>query len=51
MTEQAFTRAYNKLLSQLENHSHKDELLNIMSQQILDDTPVVTSQMFKRRST
>jgi len=41
MNEQTFDRRYNQLVTLLNNHKHKDELLNIMKQQIADDTVIL----------
>lgn len=37
MNEYTFNRKLYKLVTDLNNHPHKDELLNIMSQQIEED--------------
>ena len=36
MNETTYTRRSNELLQQIQNHPHKDELLNIMLQQMAD---------------
>ena len=43
MNSKTFYRKLQTLSSELYNHAHKDELLNIMSQQLEDDTPVMDS--------
>ena len=43
MNSKTFNRRLQTLSSELYQHAHKDELLNIMSQQVLDDTPVCDS--------
>jgi hypothetical protein len=43
MNTKTFNRRLQQLSSELYQHVHKDELLNIMSQQVLDDTPVCDS--------
>ena len=41
MNERTFDRRYKQLVTLLNNHKHKDELLNIMKQQIADDTVIL----------
>ena len=43
MNEQTFTRRLNQFVTILNNHKHKDELLNIMKQQLVDDTVIVVT--------
>ena len=43
MNSKTFNRRLQTLSSELYQHAHKDELLNIMSQQLEDDTPVCDS--------
>ena len=38
MTERTFDRRYNQLVTLINIHPHKNELLNIIQQQIADDT-------------
>lgn len=38
MNEQTFTRKLERLLIDINNHTHKDEILNIMAEQVADDT-------------
>lgn len=45
MNRKTFNRRLQTLSSELYQHAHKDELLNIMSQQVLEDTPVCDSQI------
>ena len=44
MTEHTFNRRYNQLVALLNNHPNKTELLNIMQQQIDDDTVIVDTK-------
>ena len=44
MNEQTYTRRFNQFVTLLNNHKHKDELLNIMKQQLLDDTVIVDTE-------
>ena len=44
MNEQTFDRRYNQFVTLLNNHKHKDELLNIMQQQIADDNVIVDTE-------
>jgi hypothetical protein len=41
MNEQTFTRKLERLLIDINNHTHKDEILNIMAEQVADDTEIV----------
>ena len=41
MNERTFTRRLNQFVTILNNHKYKDELLNIMKQQLVDDTVIV----------
>ena len=43
MNKRTFQKRLQQLSSELYQHVHKDELLNIMSRQVLDDTPVCDS--------
>ena len=45
MNTKTFNRRLQQLSSELYQHAHKDELLNIMSQQVLDDTPVCDKEI------
>ena len=38
MNEQTFTRKLERLLIDINNHTHKDEILNIMAQQVSEET-------------
>tara|TARA_B100000945_G_scaffold243540_1_gene199768 strand:- start:139 stop:297 length:159 start_codon:yes stop_codon:yes gene_type:complete len=49
MNFKTFSKYYTTLSTEISAHPNKDELLNIMSQQIEDDTPVCHSQIFKKR--
>ena len=41
MKEQTFNRKFNQLLTLVNIHPNRDELLRIMAEQVLDDTEVV----------
>ena len=43
MNSKTFNRRLQTLSSELYQHAYKDELLNIMLQQLSDDTPVCDS--------
>ena len=45
MNSRTFDKRYNQLSSELYRSDHTLELLNIMSQQLEDDTPVVDRQI------
>ena len=38
MKEQTFNRRLNQLMLQIYNHSHRDELLRLMAEQVAEDT-------------
>ena len=38
MKEQTFNRRYNQLVTLIQNHPKRDELLHIMAEQVADDT-------------
>ena len=44
MNEQTFDRRYQQLVTLLNNHKHKDELLNIMKQQMVEDCVTVDTE-------
>jgi hypothetical protein len=46
MNEQTNNRRLDQLLRQVNTHPFREELLNIMSQQLVDDTNVVQQEMF-----
>ena len=50
MTKNTFNRKCNTLLREISNSDHKEELLNIMSQQLQDDTPVIRQELIPLRS-
>ena len=50
MTENTINRKYNKLLREISKSEHKEELLNIMSQQLQDDTSVIRQELIPIRS-
>ena len=50
MTDKTFKNKYNKLLSEISISEHKEELLNIMSQQLQDDTSVIRQELIPLRS-
>ena len=41
MNEHTYTKRLNQLVTLLNNHKYKTELLNIMQQQLADDTVIV----------
>ena len=41
MTEQTYNRRLNQLIIEVENHTHHDELLKLMQDQLIADTYVV----------
>ena len=43
MTEKTFNIRKAELLRAINKHPHKDELLNIMQQQLLDDNVIVVT--------
>ena len=43
MTEQTYNRRLNQLIIEVENHTHCDELLKLMQEQLLDDTYVISA--------
>jgi hypothetical protein len=43
MTEQTFNRRLNQLIVELESHTHREELLQLMQEQLLDDTMEITN--------
>ena len=50
MTEKTLNRKYNTLLREISKSDYKEELLNIMSQQLQDDTPVIRQELIPLRS-
>ena len=44
MNERTFNRRYNQLVTLINIHPNKTELLNIMQQQIKDDTVILDTQ-------
>ena len=44
MTERTFNRRYNQLVTLINIHPNKTELLNIMQQQLKDDTVIVDTK-------
>jgi hypothetical protein len=46
MNEQTNNRRLDQLLRQVNTHPFRDELLNIMSQQLVDDTNVIRQEKF-----
>ena len=50
MTKETFIRQYNNLLTEINKSEDKTELLNIMSQQLEDDTPVIQQELIPLRS-
>ncbi len=47
MNPKTFNKRLQTLSSEIYNHAHKDELLNIMSQQLADDTSVIETEVIK----
>jgi hypothetical protein len=41
MTEQTYNRRLNQLIIEVENHTHQDELVKLMQEQLIDDTYVM----------
>lgn len=46
MNEQTNNRRLDQLVNQVTTHPFRDELLNIMSQQLADDTNKVEQELF-----
>jgi len=44
MNERTFNKRYNQLLTLLNNHKYKDEILNIMKQQLAEDTVTIDTK-------
>ena len=44
MNERTFNRRYNQLVTLINIHPNKTELLNIMQQQLKDDTVIVDTK-------
>ena len=44
MNERTFKRRFNQFVTLLNNHKYKDELLNIMQQQLADDSVTVDTK-------
>ena len=49
MNEQNFTRKLDQFVTELNNHAYKDELLRIMTEQVADDTFIVSGTWFIRK--
>ena len=49
MNFKTFSKYYTTLSKEISAHPNRDELLNIMSQQLDDDSPVCHSQIFKKK--
>ena len=47
MNTKTFQKRLQTLSSEIYNHVYKDELLNIMSQQLADDTSVIEPEVIK----
>ena len=41
MKEQTFNRRFNQLVTLINIHPNRDELLSIMAEQVLDDTDII----------
>ena len=50
MNSKTFNRRLQTLSSELYQHAHKDELLNIMSQQLEDDTSVIDREIIEYKT-
>jgi len=50
MNLRTFSKYYRTLSEEVSAHPHKEELLNIMSQQLADDTPVIPVEFIPRRA-
>ena len=48
MNKRTFDKRYEQLSSEIHKSPYMTELLNIMTQQIEDDTPVIDKQIIKR---
>ena len=44
MNERTFDRRFNQLVTFINNHKYKDELLNIMKQQMAEDCVTVNTK-------
>jgi len=44
MNEQTFDRRYNQLVTLINIHPHKSELLNIMQQQVVDESVIIDTK-------
>jgi hypothetical protein len=42
MNEQTFNRRFNQLVTLINNHPNRNELLRIMAEQVAEDTEVVS---------
>ena len=49
MNEQNFTRKLEQFVIELNNHAYKDELLRIMTEQVADDTFIVSGAWFIKK--
>ncbi len=47
MNQKTFNKRLQLLSSEIYRHPNADELLNIMSQQLEDDTPVIQSEVIQ----
>ena len=46
MNQQNFDRLTQQLMDEIESHPHKDEIVALATEQLLDDTDFVTSSLF-----
>jgi len=46
MTEKAFAHHLDKLLAELMQHPHREEVLQLAAEQLSDDTLVLDAQIF-----
>ena len=44
MNEQTFNRRFNQLVTLVNIHPHKTELLNIMQQQVVDESVIIDTK-------
>ena len=47
MNKRTFNKRLQLLSNEIDRHPHADELLNIMLQQLKDDTPVIEREVVK----
>lgn len=42
MSDTTFERRLNQLIEEVENHTHRDELIELMAEQQADDKSIIT---------